>query len=178
MRGRLLRSQLYAAAGAALVSATLLKVGALSASARAQHVRFSFRPPSAPGHNPWRSARRALAPAGPIEIGLCRYAYRQNRQQGDGDQLVGHGSATGATAAGLVDAFDALRAAKRPGSFKSCVFDDAPVVAYLEYAGGRSVAIYVVTSNCWSATNGDVTRSAGQAAWRELRNQLQHLTPG
>jgi hypothetical protein len=71
--------------------------------------------------------------------------------------------------------FDSLRAAHSK-QFTSCFFDDAPVVAHLDYPSGRSLTIFVVTSNCFSATNGDLTRGVRDAAWRVLRNQLLRLT--
>ena len=165
-----------AAVGAILACVVLAETSSPTALATARPVRCSVLPPVAPGRNTWGAAKRALAPSGPNRIRLCRYAFRNNPRGTSGDRLVGHGMATGAKAAGLARTFDALRTAKPDGRFTSCFFDDAPVVAYLEYPDGHSVTIFVVTSNCWSATNGDLTRSAGESAWRRLRTQLLRLT--
>ena len=147
---------------------------AVAASPRT--VPCAFSPPAVPGPDSWREAKRALAPSGPSQIRLCRYAFRDTLRGADRDQLVGRGLVTRANAAKLVHAFDALRGAKHGGRFTSCFFDAAPVVAYLEYPDEHSVTIFVVTSNCWSAANGDLTRSAGRAAWHRLREALFRLT--
>jgi hypothetical protein len=166
-----------AAVGASL--ACVRPPGGSSATAVAASplpARCTWSPPAAPSPNSWRKAKRALAPSGPNQIRLCRYAFRATPRGADRDQLVGRRLVTRANAAKLVHAFDALRAAKHGRSFTSCFFNTAPVVAYLEYPDGHSVTIFVVTSNCWSAANGDLTRSAGRAAWHRLRKALLRLT--
>lgn len=172
MHGRLLKLCIGAAVGAILAGALMAGIGA----AHTRSGRCSFLPPAGPAHNGWRPAERALAPAGPSEIRLCRYESRNNPPGTDGDQLVGHGLVRGAAAARLARMFDALRTAKPGDRFRSCLFDDAPLVAYAEYPDGRSVTLFSVTSNCWSVTNGDVTRSAGASAWIRLRGRLLRLT--
>jgi len=77
---------------------------------------------------------------------------------------------------GLILDFDALRTSKRNGGSSSCFFDDAPVVAHLHHVDGHSITIFIVTSNCFSATTGDVTRNTRDAAWLRLRKQLLRLT--
>jgi hypothetical protein len=131
--------------------------------------------PAAPARNLWRKAEHSLAPSGPTRVRLCRYAFHEDPRGSGGDQLAGHGLLTGTKTAKLVREFDALRSAKHGGRFTSCFFG-AFVVAYVSYADGHSVTISVVTSNCWSATNGDVTRNAGESAWLRLRKQLLRLT--
>jgi hypothetical protein len=166
------------AVGAAVAFATSLGMGSPVAAAKSESRDCSFLPPPAPTQNRWRPAERALVPFGPSEIRLCRYALRKDARGSDRDRLVGHGLATGTQASRLVQSFDALRAGKRRGRFTSCFADDAPVVVYFEYPGRRSVTVFVVTSNCWSATNGDLTRSAGELAWPRLRKQLLGMTRG
>lgn len=166
------------AAVCATLACVLAPGGGSSTAVAASSLPFrcAFSPPAAPGPNSWREAKRALAPSGPDQIRLCRYAFRDTPRGADPDQLAGHGLVTRANAAKLVDAFDALRAAQHGGRFTSCFFDPAPVVAYLVYPDGHSVTIFVVTSNCWSAANGDLTRSAGRSAWHRLRKAPLRLT--
>jgi hypothetical protein len=177
VRCRPLKIRTCLTVGAILACATQLGIGSPGAVASAGPDRCSVLPAAPPTHNGWQPAKRALAPSGPSEIRLCRYAFRNNPRGTNGDQLVGHGLATRAKAAELVGSFDALRT-EHGQRFQSCSFDPAPVVAYLEYPDGHSVTIFVVTNNCWSATNGEIARSAGESSWLRLRKRLWRLTRG
>jgi hypothetical protein len=145
------------------------------AQAGAIPARCSFLPPASPTHDSWPAAKRELAPSGATQIRLCRYAFRNNPHSLDGDQLVGHTLIAGNVADKLVRSFDRLRRAKWTRGFTTCFFDQAPVFAYLDYPGDRTVTIEV-RNDCFSATNGDLRRNAGDTL--KLAEQLTQLTSG
>lgn len=147
--------------------ATLLSAHLTSASAFSHSANCARTVPSGPPpHNPWKPAKRSLAPANPARIRLCKYTNRFVR----GVVL------TNKNADSLVEEFNGLRSTPpNHKGFTSCFFNADPVVAHLGYPGGHSVTIYVPL-NCTSASNGDLTRSWPPSALQHLRNQLIHLT--
>lgn len=121
-----------------------------------------------PPHNSWRAAERKLAPTAVVKIVLCRYTYRFIRR------VV----VPAASAQPLVRDFDALRRPtyKENQVFTSCPLNLAPIVAHLAYANGHSVAIYVPTNHCISASNGDIRRAWPAVVRLRLRDELLRLT--
>lgn len=120
----------------------------------------------------WKAERYELAPPGVAEIRLCRYGW-------PAEHLLRGVLLPGKRDAALVASFDALRPTPKRDqghSFKSCFADSNPIVAYLAYPGGRIATVYVPTSSCWLATNGELTRSWPPAALEHLINELLQMT--
>jgi hypothetical protein len=119
--------------------------------------------PSVPPRNPWKAAERQLAAAPVAQIRLCRYS----------EHLIRASLVPAVSVGSLLRAFNALRLtpATHLRLFTSCFFDLDPIVAHLVYAGGHSVAIYVPTSSCVSADNGDITRAYPVSARIRLRGR-------
>ncbi len=124
--------------------------------------------PSVPPRNPWKPAARELAPTPVVQIVLCRYS----------DHLVRGALVSAVRVESLVRAFSALRSTpvKDRRLVTSCFFDSDPIVAHLAYPGRHAVTIYVPTSSCVAANNGDITRAFPVSARIRLLNELIQLT--
>lgn len=122
--------------------------------------------------NWWKAERHELAPTGAAEIRLCRYGW-------PAEHLIRATLLPRKRDGALVAAFDALQPTPkgdRERTFKSCFADSDPVLAYLAYPNGHAVTIYVPTTSCWLATNGELTRSWPPAALKHLVKELLQLT--
>lgn len=165
----------------------LTACGSASAANSASHpaaatpeppARTAACPDTAPAQfpaNSWSSARAELAPAGPTEIRLCRYAGLNARPS---RALTRTALITNsATVTGLVRGFDRLPSAS--GTFHCPLDDGSEIVALLTYPHERTVTISVGLRGCQTVTNGDLRRTAAGTSGQPgptLVAQLERLT--
>ncbi len=132
--------------------------------------------PACPARNPttmpsesWAPARATLAPLGATLMRICRYAGLND----------GHPLALIAT--GLVSSSRSIAAIAReldrlppfPTGALSCPMDDgSALLIYLGYRQGQTVTIGVALTGCGGASNGSVTRWAGNS---DAVTQLERL---
>lgn len=127
--------------------------------------------------NGWARAHQTLAPAGVLEIRLCRYSGL-NGHVPPGKLVRSRLITNRVLVEKLVIEFDALK--PFPSGAFNCPSDDGSLIlALLAYPRRHSVVIEVDQTGCQGVTNGDVVRIAnglGSMVGPKLERQLAGLT--